>query len=172
MDVAGLVGDRQQMLRHAVDLMDSMTGLRAGMTSARDRSRFEGYLRDAIRIAFDVAEGEADIVAELIQTVRAQSMPVVPVAPGPAQTPLGVLVDLMETTFGDEPMAHAGVSSGAVLGGAAWNALERNTLEEWQVTLLGPPSLVVMPGGRVALERFRDRASGSRPGHVRLTILR
>ena len=147
--VADMVGDRRVALHWATVVIDEMARVRAQMSSAEDRARVEGFYRDAIGQAVDAAEQDPQVLAELVEAVRAQAMPVAPAAPSPSQTPLSVLMSLAGDPLGPTAAATRPLVSG-VLGSAADLAAD-----QWQVTYLGLPPRILMPGGRIALDEFR-----------------
>lgn len=160
--IADMEDNREEVLVALCEVLDSVRTVQASLPSARDRLRFDAVLRQAAATAFDAAAHDASTLAEVIQVVRAQAMPTAPASPGPGQTPLAVLMDLLSGPDAFDAPVPLGT-----LGARP----EPDGGDGWYVTQLGPPPQVRMPGGRVALGRYRTvPADGSRT--VRLVIPR
>ena len=154
-DLASLLGDHETSLRMAAAVLDGFERYAGVLSSAADRARHDALVSKIIRDAFASAEAIRDYraIAELIEVVRAQSIPVVPLAPPTDQTPLSALMEAVDAV--SEPMAgwvsESSDASAATLG---QGGADQTRDEIDPVTLIGVPPRIRMPWGSIALEVY------------------
>lgn len=142
--------DPQQALAAAVRALDDRRSHLAALPGSSERVGLREFLQKLTRIAMQSAAviGDPFLMAELLEYLRAQDMPVVDEDPDPTRLPLAML--LPPAAFGDRPLVpDLAVESDAVG--------------------LGVARPVLMPWGTVALAGILPQPTD---GSARLTIPR